>query len=213
MNTQEVYQYIKNLFNELEHRYSIEELDSLMDSMGIRKQVEDFYIKYPSFDFFLTISDIQSLKSLGVINENNKLDATKFPSDPLSKLLASVLWKNGDINKVQHIIDGVMGSLEDRSEYSLIFKQYGASLASEDEPIVDQHVLRAFELYSLNVYSESSVEKSQKKSLFKTIDRPLLDRYRTWFKKIMSSVPVSERKFYKDKLDKIIFISGKAVKC
>jgi hypothetical protein len=69
------------------------------------------------------------------------LDPKNFSKDPLTKLLAAVLWKNGDIHKVQHLIDGITGREGDRTPYSLVFKQYGASLADHHQPIVDQHVL------------------------------------------------------------------------
>ncbi|MHA4847886.1 hypothetical protein ACX0G7_27230 [Flavitalea antarctica] len=185
---------------------------TFVKTSNLLSQVESFYVKYPPFDFRLSASDINTLRNSGIINQCNKLEPLKFPQDALSKLLGAVLWKNGDINKVQHIIDGVVGLSEDRSEYSLIFKQYGASLSSDEEPIVDQHVLRAFEIFILEPYSEVAVQKSRKKALFKTIDRPLLDKYRSWFQQLLSKVPISERGRYSDTIDKIIFIHGKAVK-
>jgi hypothetical protein len=212
MQPLEVYNRITSVFKEIEKHDNLDGLMTFVKSSELFHQVEAFYDKYPSFDFRLSPDDINNLRISGIINGSNKLEPSKFPPDPLSKLLGALLWKNGDINKVQHIIDGILGLSQDRSEYSLIFKQYGTSLSSDEEPIVDQHVLRAFEIFILEPYSEAAVEKSRKKSLFKTVDRPLLDKYRSWFQHLLSKVPNSERGRYSDTVDKIIFIHGKAVK-
>jgi hypothetical protein len=212
MTTLEVYNKTKSLFAELEKCENLESLQGFLQASNLEQEVKAFYEKYPAFDFTLTPNDINALRNAGVITEINTLNPDKFPKDSLSKLLAAVLWKNGDIKKVQHLIDGIVGAQDDRSEYSLVFKQYGASLASSAEPIVDQHVLRAFEIYCLETYLEAAVEKSRNKSLFKTKDRPLLNKYRAWFTQLLSTVPLSERSRYGEVIDKVIFIHGKAVK-
>ena len=97
-------------------------------------------------------------------------------------------------------------------QYSLFFKQYGAGLSNEHEPIVDQHVLRAFEIYSLKGYSELLVGNLRKKSLYKSNDKPLLDDYKIWFVNVMEKVHESEKTPFKEKLDKILFQLGKKVK-
>ncbi len=212
MEHQVAYNSIKTLFEKLETVHNLDALKSFFRKSKLSEQITIFYDKYPTFNFRLTQSDINHLREIGVINESNLLNPDKFPQDPLAKLLAAVLWKNGDINKVQHIIDGITGRTEDRTEYSIIFKQYGVSLANDEEPIVDQHVLRAFELYSLEAYSEEAVAKIRKKELYKTKDKPLLDNYRIWFYQLISNVPVSERAEFRNTIDKIIFIHGKAIK-
>ena len=212
MTTLEVYNKTKNLFAELEKCENLRSLEDFLQASNLEKEVKAFYEKYPAFDFRLTPNDITELRNSGVITETNTLNPDTFPKDSLARLLAAVLWKNGDIKKVQHLIDGVLGIQEDRSEYSLVFKQYGASLANSAEPIVDQHILRAFEIYSLETYFEEVVEKSRSKSLFKTKDRPLLNKYRAWFAQLLSTVPLSERSRYSEVIDKVIFIHGKAIK-
>jgi hypothetical protein len=212
INTIQVYDTIKSLFAALEECNSLDSVNAFVASSNLSEQIKTFQTKYPLFDFSLTKSDINHLININVLNDDHTLNSTNFPSDPLCKLLAAVLWKNGDIKKVQHIVDGILEDSKDRSEYSLIFKQYGASLANESEPIVDQHVLRAFEIYSIEPYSEELVEKSRQKSLFKTKDKGLLDRYRNWFKQLVSKVPVSDRAEFSNIIDKVIFIYGKGVK-
>lgn len=212
MENLEAYNMTKSLFTDLITLHNINALNSFVKKSELTEQIITFYEKYPSYNFSLTLSEINHLRDNGIINESNLLDPDKFPQDPLAKILAAVLWKNGDIKKIQHIIDGITGRTEDRTEYSLIFKQFGASLANDEEPIVDQHVLRAFELYSLEAYTEEAVAKIRKKELYKTKDKPLLEKYRIWFKQLLSKVPDAERAEFRDSIDKVIFIHGKAVK-
>jgi hypothetical protein len=68
---------------------------------------------------------------------------------PLTKLLYAVLWKNGDLAKVKHVVKGILDK-RDESDNSIIFYQFGRHLSEKkSEPIVDQHVLRAFGILSL----------------------------------------------------------------
>jgi len=206
------YDLIKAQFQELEKLDSIEKLDSYIENNDIEINIDAFYTKYPVVDFRLSEAEISELKSKKIINADHTLDLQNFPNDPLAKLLAAVMWKNGDIYKIQHLVDGITGMEGDRTKYSLILKQYGASLASEQEPIVDQHVLRAFEIYRLKDVSFMKVEKIRRKSVYKSKDRPLMDDYKVWLKKVILKVPDSDKLVFKEKLDKILFLLGKHVK-
>lgn len=124
MQNQEAYDHIKSRFQDLAGIDSLEKLDHYIKERGLKDKADAFYTKYPSFDFRLTPADIELLKSKEVITADHKLDPEKFSKDPLTQLLAAVLWKNGDIHKVQHLIDGITGQEGDRTPYALIFKQY-----------------------------------------------------------------------------------------
>jgi hypothetical protein len=53
-------------------------------------------------------------------------------------------WKNNDLKKLKHIIEGI----KDENEYKktgIVFYQFGKHLRNIGEPIIDQHVLRAFQ--------------------------------------------------------------------
>lgn len=206
------YDFIKAQFQELEKLDNLEKLDSYIERNQLDSSIDAFYTKYPEVDLRLSQADISELKSRGIISADHRLDLQNFPDNPLAKLLAAVLWKNGDIYKVQHLVDGITGREGDRTKYSLILKQYGASLASEQEPIVDQHVLRAFEIYSLKEGSFLPVHNLKRKSSYKSSDRPLLNAYKAWFKKVIDKVPKSEQSDFKEKLDKVLFFLGKKVK-
>jgi hypothetical protein len=212
MDNQEAHEYIKSKFLELENITDLEKLNQYIVDDDLESKISSFYEKHPNFDFNLTREDIDQLKKSGIINEDHKLDPEKFSKDPLTKLLAAVLWKNGDIHKVQHLIDGITGREGDRTAYSLVFKQYGASLADHQQPIVDQHVLRAFELFKLQEFSEAAVSKLRKKELYKSADKKVLDSYRSWFQNMIKRVPPLEQTEFRGKLDKVLFLLGKKVK-
>jgi hypothetical protein len=80
------------------------------------------------------------------------------------------------------------------------------------EPICDQHVLRAFQIRCLTAYSPDMVNKIRRKSVYKSVDKPILNKYRDWFKQLITRVPIAERKDYKALVDQIIFLYGKDIK-
>ena len=66
----------------------------------------------------------------------------------LEKLLYSALWKNGDLQKVQYIIRGIVDlSLEGggiNDDDGPVFRQFGRHLSDPaNNPIADQHTIRA----------------------------------------------------------------------
>ena len=77
---------------------------------------------------------------------------------------------------------------------------------------MDQHVLRAYEIYSLKEASFLPVHNLKRKSSYKSSDRPLLIACKAWFKKVIDKVPKSEQPDFKEKLDKVLFLLGKKVK-
>ena len=212
MTSQKAYNNLKDLFNNLERHRKLSDLDDFTHQAGLDNQVSHFYTKYPKLKFHINKAEIIALKEGDIINKENKINTDKFIGTPLERLLVATLWKNGDINKVQHIVDGILQTDGFRTDYSLVFKQFGNSLSNTLEPIVDQHVLRAFEINSLPEYSEQTVNFLRKKSIYKWSDKVLLDSYREWFKNLIVQIPRDEQSDFKEKLDKVLFISGKAVK-
>jgi hypothetical protein len=68
--------------------------------------------KYPFLELTLTPSEISSLKKKGILDEKQgvltKALAVKVNKlTPLEKLLYSIIWKNGDLGKERHIVDGI----------------------------------------------------------------------------------------------------------
>jgi len=212
MTSEEAYITLTSLFQELRHHNSFAQLDNLIVREGLSNEVKAFYTKYPQFTFTITAQEVQELKAEKIFNDDHKLNLLNFQGTTLEKLLIATLWKNGDLNKMAHILDGVLSIEKDRSKHALIFKQFGKSLSDTSEPIVDQHVLRAFEIATLNGFSEIVVDTLRKKGVYKSTDQPILDRYKEWFTGILRQIPKVEHTKYKENLDKVLFIRGKSVK-
>ena len=212
MTTKEAYYNLLDLFNNLESHLTLSDLITFIDEQGLDKEIEIFYKKYPKFGLNMKQAEILELKRQDILDPQNKLNPNTFNGTTLERLLVAALWKNGDINKLQHIVDGILQTEGFRSDYSLIFKQFGHSLTNSLEPLVDQHVLRAFEIKSLPIYSESAVNSLRKKSIYKSSDNAILNSYREWFKNIIGRICMEDQPDYKEKLDKVLFIKGKAIK-
>lgn len=212
MNSQEVYDYFQTLKTKMQSIQSLLDLNNLIDTEGLKGQIENFYTKYPQYEMRVSAEEIQRLKEVSVLCSENKLNPETFNGNPLERLLVATLWKNGDINKIQHIVDGILHTDGFRTVNSLIFKQFGRSLAEPLEPIVDQHVLRAFGLMRLTSFSANAVKTLQKKSIYKSSDQGILNEYRDWFKQRLAGVSADDRVKFKESLDKILFIKGKEAK-
>lgn len=83
-------------------------------------------------------------------------------STPLERLLVATIWKNGDIQKVSHVVDGLgNGSgttiILDKTSKCPVFKQFGRHLAAPDQhSIADQHTLRAYRMLTENDPSDEA---------------------------------------------------------
>jgi hypothetical protein len=74
----------------------------------------------------------------------------------MEKLLYALAWKNGDLRKVKHIVAGILSSEDDAANKAIVFNQFGIYLSGKrNEPIIDQHVLRAFAIFK---YRENPTE-------------------------------------------------------
>lgn len=137
------------------------------------------------------------------MDENLALELTA-----LEKLLYSVLWKNGDLGKEVHIVEGVLSTCEgndDARTAGIVFYQYGRHLADRKEPIVDQHTILAFMLFQNLKSDDDSITKIRKKDKVEMED---LVSYKKWMKSQRKSD--IENQFH---IDKVLFSLGGALNC
>lgn len=191
---------------------SLAEIDEIPDRLKIAKfQVDD--TAYPQIAYSITRQEVEELKRNGTILADNSL-ARLLDGDPLVKLLYAVLWKNGDLKKVKHIVDGILAepseTVADRTS-GLVFYQFGRYLTKEDgEPIVDQHVLRAFGIFKAKG-NRKEVDRLRKLSIVTKKDHKLIEDYRHWLRTALT--PELRRvDNYAYHVDKVLFALGKAVK-
>ncbi len=151
-------------------------------------------------------------------NEDLKDKLAKIEINNLStvteKILYAVLWKNGDLLKVAHVINGL--NLErSTSPTAITFHQFGQFLAAPDEnPIIDQHVIRAFravqEKDSLDMVTLMKIAKSG--PLHATRNGDIIKDYINWVKeKHAGSMDCTPAELFYA-IDDIMFAFGRWIK-
>ncbi len=170
---------------------------------------------YPKIEFSISKEEIETLRRDKILGEDNYFskDISSKIKDPLTKILFATVWKNGDLQKIKHIIQGIVdqGSEKNDQESALVFYQFGKHLTKQlGEPIVDQHVIRAFA-----VYKPLDNEDRYKLLKLATLNKnhvKYINRYKEW---LISDEINSELKTdpnYCYEIDKVLFALGKAIK-
>lgn len=170
---------------------------------------------YPKIDFSISKKEIEGLKSANILEEDHYFskDISSRIKDPLTKLLFATVWKNGDLQKIKHIIQGIVdqGSEKSEQESALVFYQFGKHLTKQPgEPIVDQHVIRAFAVYNCK-------EGQDPTSILKisTLNKNHIEHIVEYKKWLISDKIQGELKSDPDycyEIDKVLFTLGKAIK-
>ena len=201
---------MKELFEKAERAKSLSELNVIIASDdNISNFVGEFENKYPRFDLQIESEEVRQLIETLFLNDDHTINLEREAGfTPFEKLLLAVLWKNGQIFRVRPIVKGILGHENSGSDFGIIFHQFGKSLANPNEPIIDQHVLRAFSEYG-DLSKISGRKKVPRKSVFKETDRDLINAYCNWFKGILEHIPEEERNEFKYRLDKLLFAIGK----
>ncbi len=185
---------------------------SIEDIKNIRKIDSEFdFKKYPPIKYTISKEDINKLIDMGIICRHSGELITKDGklsekiNDPLTKLLYAMVWKQGDLIKFKHIINGIRFTEEDiTQENAEIFFQFGKSLANpQKEPIVDKNILEAYKAF----YEAS---KNTNKPLSKK-KIEIISSYKDWLKDNLTQElkQDSEHLYY---IDKLLFVIGKEIK-
>jgi hypothetical protein len=183
----------KKVYNTLDDGKVAEKFPAFHHLEGHLTQAED---KYPKLNVTIDPKQLNNL-----IDENGLLSFTQMKT-PVEKLLYAFLWKQGDLSKVRHIIEGITGStlLKDKRS-GMVFHQFGKHLSDNEEPIIDINVLRAFAVYTdtQGGLTKSGISQSPEGA-------KLVEAYIQWFKKVANT---PERRFM---IDRIMFAIGKHIK-
>lgn len=168
MNKSEALNLVETTFIEILKAHDVSALKDMLTTNPTLKKWQMDRSKYPELQLESMVKDIASLMT-DKLDEDLRLhaDLSVRLETPLEKLLYALAWKNGDLQKVAHIIKGAA----DVRPTSLtngpgqVFRQFGRYLADRSESIVDQHVLRAFELYEqLNGPNSAKLRRSARRS-------------------------------------------------
>lgn len=201
---------ITRTFEKLLTSKTIDEVERILDDLKVDMKYRMDDKVYPRLKFKITKQEIEELKEKGIITADNLL-ADLSDADPLTKLLYSVSWKNGDLKKVKHIIEGIVSGQQDEKENGLVFYQFGKYLTKKPgEPIIDQHVLRAFGVYKANGDKEK-LDRLKRLSLITKKEKELIDQYKLWLRTDLRK-ELRDNDNYSYHVDKVLFAVGKSIK-
>jgi hypothetical protein len=192
----------QSLFKEIEGSVTAVDLEKIAKRYDLKID----YKKYPRLDFQISKDEIVKLfeQEKISIDESSYLSFNQKDLDPLAKLLYSIIWKQGDLQKLRHIIDGIqdMDNIKEDKDDALVFYYFGNHLANKGRyPIIDQHVIRAFKVFD---NPKASAETRKRDKIVNT-DR---SEYLKWIN-LKFKDRDSEFMYL---LDKLIFEIGKKIK-
>lgn len=167
--------------------------------------------QYRKIDFYITKKEIDQLKSKNILTkESDGKYYINFKSeDPLTKLLYSLAWKQGDLLKIRQIVNGIYSDEDTlEKESSIVFKQFGKYLSSDNQPIIDQHVVRAF------LFFNEPLEKNLKFEVNNSPSKEQLmysNQYIVYLRSLQASKNIQSRELFTS-IDEVLFLLGKFLK-
>ncbi|GAA4061665.1 hypothetical protein GCM10022389_02640 [Flavobacterium cheonanense] len=207
---------VNNVFKEICASKSISGLEKILDKRRVENKYRIKIDDYPKIEFNITIEEIQKLEEESFICKNifnhNKIGETE---NTIVKLLYAMAWKNGDLKKIRHIIQGIKNVGESSSEKNdgLVFYQFGKYLTKkEGQPIIDQHVLRAFKVYRTDLNNICDIKKSRNLTTIGKNEKALIIDYKNWLISEAISDELKKETDYAYHIDKILYAVGKKIK-
>ena len=95
----------------------------------------------------------------------------------------------------------------------MVFYQFGKYLTKKKgEPIIDQHVLRAFKLYLTDAKNDTEICKVRNLVTIGKNDVELIDDYKNWLTSEAISDELKRETDYAYHIDKILYAVGKKIK-
>lgn len=185
-------------------------LDQCADRIPVSKRVN--VELFPRITFDLSKEDVQGMQNGGIFTDEGVFapDWLDHVHDPVARLLYAMAWKNGDLPKIKHIVQGVLADDGEVPSQAFVFHQFGRHLADKAQPIVDQHVLRAF-----GIHQSSDEETWKALRAMNTITQGtagLIADYRHWLRSDALQASLRAAPGYAWHLDQVLFALGKTVK-
>ena len=191
------------LFNEIEKSKTAQSLIEIANNHNLTLEND----KYPRLEFNILSTEIESLKKNKTLTiaEDGCISINQTDLDPIGKLLFALVWKQGDLQKLRQIINGIVTAENPNEEEKdgLVFYSFGNHIGEKEKknPIIDQHVVRAVKLYKNTIEDISIIRKLKK---ITPRDRDIYLQFFAVFKN-----NDTEFKFL---LDRILFDIGKIIK-
>lgn len=216
MKNTEAMTLVETTFTKVLNAKTVLALKTIVDTDPLLKKKQMDRTKYPELQLELSAQDVACLADK--VDEDLRLhaDLSGRLETPLEKLLYALTWKNGDLQKVGHIIKGAKDALPTSLNKGpgQVFRQFGRHLADSSEPIVDQHVLRAFQLYKLHEETKTPAPDAVtaiRKKINWDNEVFWIEHYKTWLNEHFGERKCAEKKFVVN-IDMVLFALGRAVK-
>jgi hypothetical protein len=212
MNDKKAKQLVNEVYNAIEGARSLDEIKSIPKNLDIdMSRIMDESV-YPKINFKLSKEDLKEVDKL-ILDENHylKLDLDLEKESVLTKLLYAMVWKNGDLKKIRHIIYGVLEEKPDYKENDgIVLYYFGRYLTNPTKhSIIDQHVIRTFLLFNCEV--EEDYKKIRVFKGVKEKNNDIVENYLKWLNNsIKPAVKDNPDAFYF--IDKVLFSLGKSIK-
>lgn len=205
--TKYITELVKEIFEKINEAKTINDLKGIEEYKSLSKYKMD-YKNYPRIEFAITEKEINSL-----FPKDNLDELTIIPETPLEKLLYAVIWKNGDLKKIKHIVHGIKNHTndDDEKETGIVFNQFGKYLVDrKSQPIIDQHVLRSFNYWT----HIDNPEKAEKITSINKTHKQLIKDYKNWIKGLIANNDLNkmDNPEFLYLLDRILFALGKKIK-
>jgi hypothetical protein len=213
MSNTDALQRVREIFEAISQASTIDELKRIENSFDQNYRFKNG--KYPRIAFSLISGEINQLRENKALSEEGVINQNLLKENPLAKLLYGIVWKQGDLAKVKHIVNGVINAGEEGSSQddALVFYQFGKHLANrEDEPIIDQHTIRAFALYQEINASDTQITLLRKKATLGKNEKSYIDDYKKWLKSDAIRDELKQKEDHVYFIDRILFGLGKEVK-
>lgn len=209
-------EFVKSIFTDIIKSKSISDLEKILDKYEVEEKYRIKTDVFPKIEFDITKSDIKKLEDEDYIVNNifNHNKIAKVDST-ISKLLYAMAWKNGDLKKIKHIIQGIkeVDEVNTSKNDGLVFYQFGKYLTKkEGEPIIDQHVLRAFKVYQSDIKNEDEISNAINLTTITKNEIKLIKDYKDWLVSDNISEELKNEIDYTYHIDKILFAVGKKIK-
>ena len=215
MNDLEAIKLVKEIFQLIKNAKSIADLEKVENDKRIIKNKFDIDT-YPKIEFSIKGSEIQFLIDESEMIDkdfNFSKDITSKLTDPISKLLFAIVWKQGDFLKIKHIVKGIQDCDNEDSDQdeAFVFHQFGKYLTKKQgEPIIDQHVIRAFLIYRLDDFSRTT--KFRQIAGINKKYKQTIEEYKRWLDSDELTKELRNQSDYAYFIDKLLFATGKTIK-
>jgi len=214
MTDQEAKDFATDIFDRIKKSKTIADLERI-EKLKIMPKYRMKIDQFPKIEFDIKPDEIQVLIDNKIIDKdlNFSKDITSKLTDTLTKLLYATAWKNGDLKKIKHIIKGILDheDCNDNQEEALVFYQFGKYLTKTfEQPIIDQHVIRAFGIYKAT--NNKEITDLRKLQTLNKKQLQLISDYKEWLTSEGISKELRQEMDYTYYIDKLLYATGKTIK-